>query len=134
VQEFIQQIAAAWRAIQELVQQLKSKFEVTGDPAQEAREAIDDIEKSGFKTILEKFPRLLKGLEKVLGFVAIVLDAVESIVVAVDDLTTIVEALKTLREDIETGGPLFLKQSNQRKTVTLTDGTRMKIRIGNLHS
>jgi hypothetical protein len=134
VQEFIQQIADAWRAIQELVQQLKSKFEVTGDPAQEAREAIDDIEKSGFRTIFEKFPKLLKGLEKVLGFVAIILDAIESIVVAVDDLTTIVNALKTLREDIETGGPLFLKQSNTRRTVTLEDGTKMKIRVGSLHS
>jgi hypothetical protein len=134
VQEFIQQIAAAWRAIQELVQQLKSKFETTGDPAQEAREAIDDIENSGFRTIFEKFPKLLRGLEKVLGFVAIVLDALESIITAVDDLTTIVNALKTLREDIETGGPLFLKQSNTRRTVTLEDGTKMKIRVGSLHS
>jgi hypothetical protein len=134
VQEFIEQMAAAWRAIRELVDQLKSKFEVTGDPAQEAREAIDDIENSGFRAIFEKFPKLLKGLEKVLGFVAIVLDALESIIVAVDDLTTIVNALKAIREDIETGGPLFLKQSNTRRTVRLEDGTSMKIRVGSLHS
>ena len=134
VQEFIEQMAAAWRAIRELVDQLKSKFETTGDPAQEAREAIDDIENSGFRAIFEKFPKLLKGLEKVLGFVAIVLDALESIIVAVDDLTTIVNALKAIREDIETGGPLFLKQSNTRRTVRLEDGTSMKIRVGSLHS
>jgi hypothetical protein len=134
IQDFWQQIVAAWAAIQELVQQLKSKFETTGDPAQEAREAIDDIESSGFKAIFEKFPKLLKGLEKVLGFVAIILDALESIIVAVDDLTTIVNALKTIREDIETGGPLFLKQTNARRTIRLQDGTSMKIRVGNLHS
>jgi hypothetical protein len=134
VQDFIAQISAAWAAIRELVAQLKSKFETTGDPAGEAREAIEDIQNSGFRQILSKFPKLLRGLEKVLGFVAIVLDALESIIVAVDDLTTIVNALKTIREDIETGGPLFLKQTNPRKTVRLQDGTSMKIRVGTLHS
>jgi hypothetical protein len=134
VQDFIEQIAAAWRAILELVQQLRSKFETTGDPAREAQEAVEDIENSGFREIFAKFPKLLRGLEKVLGFVAIVLDALESIIVALDDLTTIVNTLKTIREDIETGGPLFLTQSNRRRTGRLSDGTSMKIRIGKLHS
>jgi len=134
VQEFYQQLIAAWNAIKELVQELKGKFETTGDPAAEAKEAVEDIERSGLRDILSKFPKLLKGLEKVLGFVAIVLDAVKSIITAVDDLTTIVNALKGIREAIESGGPLFLKQSNPRKIVTLQDGTKMKIRLGNLHS
>lgn len=133
IEEFWQMIVAAWDAIQDLVRQIKGKFETTGNPTQEAEEAISDIESSGFKTIVEKFPKLFKGLEKVLGFVAIILDAVETISAAVDDLRTIVEALKAIREDIETGGPLFLKQSNPRRVETLEDGTKIKIRLGNLH-
>jgi hypothetical protein len=134
VQEFVQMIRAAWNSVLELVKQLKGKFETTGNPTQEAEEAIADIEASGFKTIIEKFPKLFKGLEKLLGFVAILLDALESIITAVDDLTTIVEALKAIREDVETGGPLFLKQTNRRRVERLADGGSIKIRVGNLHS
>ena len=135
VQEFWQQMVAAWNSIQDLVKEIKGKFAGAGeDPADEVRAAIKDVEESGFKDILAKFPRLLKGAEKVLGFVAIVLDALTTILAAIDDLTTIAEALKAIREDIETGGPLFLKQSNPRRTVRLEDGTSMKIRVGNLHS
>jgi prophage DNA circulation protein len=133
VQEFWQMITAAWSAILDLVEQIKGKFQTTGNPTQEAEEAIADIEKSGFKTILEKFPKLFKGFEKVLGFVAIVLDVVETLSASVDDLTTIVEALKAIREDVESGGPLFLKQTNKRRIETLEDGTKIKIRLGNLH-
>ncbi len=133
IQEFSQMIAAAWQAVLDLVKQLRSKFETTGNPTEEAEQAIADIEESGFKTIIEKFPKLFKGFEKVLGFVAIVLDAVETISGAVDDLTTIVHALQAIREDVESGGPLFLSQSNARRTETLADGTKIKIRLGNLH-
>jgi len=134
IQEFWQMITAAWSSVLELVKELRGKFETTGDPAGDAEDAIADIENSSFKGIIEKFPKLFKGLEKVLGFVAIVLDALETIITAVDDLTTIVEALQAIRQDIETGGPLFLTQSNARKTVHLDDGTPIKQRVGNLHS
>jgi len=134
IQEFYQQLIGAWNAIVDLVKELKGKFQTTGDPAQEAREAVEDIEKSEFRSILQKFPRLLKGLEKVLGFVAIVLDALESIITAVDDLTKIAEALKGIREAVESGGPLFLKQSNPRRIVKFKDGGSIKIRVGSLHS
>jgi hypothetical protein len=118
----------------DLVKEVRGKVAGTSNPTEEAEEAIADIENSSFKTILEKFPRLFKAFEKLLGFVAIILDALESIIKGVDDLTTIVEALKAIREDIETGGPLFLKQTNKRRTETLADGTKIKIRLGNLHS
>ena len=134
IQDFWAQMVAAWASIEDLARELKGKFQTTGDPAQEASDAIKDIENSGFRDLLAKFPKLLKGLEKVLGFAAIVLDAVESISSAIDDLTAIVNATAAIREDIESGGPLFLKQTNPRKTVTLEDGTKMKIRVGNLHS
>jgi hypothetical protein len=132
VQEFWQMIVAAWKAVLDLVEQVKSK--AGGEtPSEEAEQAIKDIETSSFKGIVEKFPKLLKGLEKLLGFLAIILDALESIIAAVDDLTTILEALRALREDVESGGPLFLKQTNARKTLKLEDGSKIKIRVGSLH-
>lgn len=133
-QDFIQQLRAAWDAVVDIVRQVRGKFETTGNPTEEAEEAIADIQNSGFKGLFEKFPRLFKGLEKVLGFLAILLDALESISAGVDDLQTIVNALRTLREDIETGGPLFLSQSNRRRTLRLRDGGSIKIRLGKLHS
>jgi len=133
VQDFIAEIRAAWAAVVDLVKSIKGKFETTGNPTEEAEEAIADIENSGFKTIIEKFPKLFKGLEKLLGALAILLEAFESISAGIDDLTTIVNALRDLREDIEHGGPLFLKQSNRRKTLRLADGGSIKIRVGNLH-
>ena len=133
-QDFIQQLRDAWAAVVDIVRQVKGKFETTGNPTEEAEQAIEDIQNSGFRGILEKFPKLFKGLEKVLGFLAILLDALESISSGVDDLQTIVNALRTLREDVETGGPLFLSQSNRRKSLRLQDGGSIKIRVGNLHS
>jgi hypothetical protein len=133
-EEFWQQIVAAKDSVIDLWKQLRGKFETTGNPTEEAEQAIADIEGSGFKTILEKFPKLLKGAEKVLGFVAIVADALESIIAGVHDLQAIVDVLKGIREEIETGSTVFLSQTNRRKTVTLSDGTTMKIRVGNLHS
>lgn len=133
VQDFIAEVRTAWAAVLDLIQQLKSKFETTGNPTEEAEQALADIESSGFKSILEKFPKLFKGLEKLVGFLAILLDAFESISAAVDDLQAIVNVARDFRNDIETGGPFFLKQSNPRRTDHLDDGTPIKIRVGNLH-
>jgi len=131
---FIEQIKLAWLSVKDLIEQIKGKFETTGgNPTEEAEEAIKDIEASGFRDILAKFPKLLKGAEKVLGFVALIADALESIISAVDDLQQIVEACKQIREEIQFGTTFFLQQGNSRRTVTLDDGTKMKIRIGNLH-
>jgi prefoldin subunit 5 len=132
-QDLIEEVKQAWLAVKDLIQNLKGKFETTGNPTEEAEEAIKDIEGSGFKAILEKFPRLAKGLEKVLGFVAILADALESISAGVDDLQRILDTLRDLREELEFGKTIFLNQGNLRKTVTLSDGTKMKIRLGNLH-
>jgi hypothetical protein len=134
IEQFWDEILNAWHAILDLIKNLKGKFELTGDPAGEAEEAIKDIEESGFKTILEKFPKLAKGLEKVLGFVAIVVDALESIISGVDDLITVMMALRDIRKNIETADAIFLKNSNPRRIVKLKDGGSIKIRVGNLHS
>ena len=134
VQQFWEEVTNAWHAILDLIQNLKGKFQTTGDPVGDAEEAIQDIESSGFKTILEKFPKLAKGLEKVLGFVAILVDALESIITSVDDLTAIVNALRDIRINIETADAIFLQNRNPRKTLTLDDGSKIKIRVGNLHT
>jgi archaellum component FlaC len=134
IEEFKDQIIAAWNSVKDLVQQIKGKFQTTGNPTEEAEQAVEDIESSGFKTILEKFPKLAKGLEKVLGFVAILVDALETIIATVDDLTAIVNALKAIRIEVMTADAIFLKNSNPRKTLKLEDGSSIKIRVGNLHS
>jgi len=132
--EFILSIPAAWHAVVDIVQQIKGKFETGGNPTEEAEQVIQDIESSGFKGILKQFPKFAKGFEKVLGFVALVADALQSIISGIHDLQTIVDTLRGIREEIESADTIFLKQSNPRRTVTLADGTTMKIRVGKLHS
>jgi phage-related minor tail protein len=131
--DFIDQIVLARDAIFDLWNILKSKFEGTTNPTEEAEEAIKDIEQSGLHDILSKFPRLVKGAEKILGFIAIVADALESILDAIDDLQRIVDVLKSIREEVEHGSTVFLSQSNRRKTLKLADGGTIKVRLGNLH-
>jgi hypothetical protein len=135
-QELLQQIFAAWRAIIDLFKELKGKITEGGgsDPTEEAKAAVEDIEQSGFKSILKQFPKLARGLEKVLGFVALAADALGSIIQAIDDLQAIVDATKAIREEVETGGTIFLQQKNKRKTVKLETGKSIRIRIGRLHS
>jgi hypothetical protein len=134
-QDLLDQIKAAWFAIVDLAKQIKKQAQgQTEDPTAEAEEAVSDIESSGVKTILEKFPKLAKGLEKLLGFLAVAVGVLETIQSSIDDLANIVAAIRGIREEIETGSTIFLSQSNPRKTVTLEDGTTMKIRVGNLHS
>lgn len=132
--EFIDQFKAAWSAVKDLVENLKGKFQTAGDPVGDAKAAVDDIEASGFKGILEKFPKLAKGLEKVLGFVALLADALESISSGIDDLQAILDTITALREEIETGSTVFLQQKNARRYVKLKDGGSIKIRVGNLHA
>lgn len=133
-EEFIQQLSAAWNAIKDLISQIKQKFQTAGDPVGDAKAAVDDIESGGFKGILEKFPRLAKGLEKLLGWVALLADTLETISSSIDDLQTIIDTISAIREEVETGSTIFLQQKNPRKTLKLDDGTPIKIRVGNLHS
>jgi hypothetical protein len=101
--------------------------------AQDAEEVAADLEGGTGEGILKRLPRLAKGLEKLLGVISLIVDAVISWSDAVDKLQTIVDEVTRLREAIEKGDLIFLKQSNPRKTLTLTDGTKIKIRLGNLH-
>ena len=129
-------VVEAWHAAVDLFGKVKGKLtESAGpNPTEEAEQALKDIESSGFKSILKQFPKFAKGLEKALGFVAILVDTLDNLLDAIDDLLAIVNALKDLREEIETGKTIFLQQKNARKTLKLKDGGSIKIRVGNLHS
>jgi phage-related minor tail protein len=132
--ELIDEIVRARDAIVDLWNQIRDKFQTGGNPAEEAEQAIKDIESSGFRDILSKFPRLLKGAEKILGFIAVVTDALETILDALDDLISIVKALRDVREEVEHGATVFLQQKNKRRSLALADGGSIKVRLGNLHS
>jgi len=126
-------IPAAWQALVDVVSQFKEKLTET-NPTAEAEEAISDLESAGEGGITKLFPKLARSGERILGVVTLIVDAVGGISAVISDLQTIVDELKMVRTEIEDLDTLFLSQKNKRRTVTLTDGTKMKIRIGNLHS
>lgn len=134
-QALLDQVRTGWDRVVDLAQEVRDLITRAGeaDPAAEASQAAEDIEASGIKTILQKFPKLVKGLEKLVGFLAILLSVFDNISRAIDDLQAIVEAVAAIRDEIETGSTVFLSQRNPRKMVELTDGTRLNIRLGNLH-
>lgn len=133
--ELLQQIRAAWDAVVDLAEQIKNQLRgQQGDPTEEAAAAARDIEESGVKNLLERLPRLAKGLEKILGFLAIAVGTLESIQAGIDDLTEILDAIRGIREEIESGSTVFLQQKNPRKREHLSDGSPISLRIGSLHS
>src|SRR5215471_497507 len=136
-QELLDKIKEAWNSIVDLAKQIQKQAKgQTDDPVAESEEAVSELESGGaegIQKLLSNFPKLAKGLEKLLGFLAVILGVIESIQSAIDDLTNILSAITGIREEIETGSTIFLQQNNLRKTVTLDDGSKMKIRIGSLH-
>jgi hypothetical protein len=130
--DLIEGIPAAWRSIQDLIKQFKSQLQ-SENPVEDAEAAVEDVESSGFKALLEKFPQLAKILEKALGVGAILLQAAEAIANGIDDVQQIVDELKRLRLEIERLDTIFLQQANKRKRLKLEDGSTIRIRLGKLH-
>lgn len=131
--DLIEGIPAAWRSAVDLVKQFKEQFTGEANPLEEAESATADLESGGFKQLLEKFPALAKGIEKALGFLALLVQALDAITNGIGDIQTIVDECKRIRLEIEKADSIFLQQSNKRKTVKLADGSTMRIRVGNLH-
>jgi len=131
--DLIEGIPSAWRSIVDIVKQFKESLTQETNPIEDAEAATSDIESGGIKTLLEKFPRLAKGLEKVLGALALVLQALESIASVITDLQTVVDEITRLRLEIEKLDTIFLSQSNKRKNIKLADGKTIRIRVGHLH-
>ena len=131
--DLIEGIPAAWRSIIDIVKQFKQSLSQETNPIEDAEAATADIESGGIKTLLEKFPALAKGLERVLGALALVLQALESIASVIDDLQTVIDEITRLRLEVEKLDTIFLSQSNKRKTLQLANGKSIRIRLGKLH-
>lgn len=132
--ELVLGIPASWHAIVDLFTKLKEKINTAGDPEAEAKDFAADLEGGeGISGFLRRVPRLVKGLERLFGFLAIAVDALETISGAIDDLQTIVDETARIRSEIEQLDSIFLSQKNPRKTEKLVDGGSIKIRVGNLH-
>lgn len=132
--DLIQGIPAAWRSIVDVFKQSKDLLPTTANPIAEEEAIFQDAEQGGFKSLLEKFPRLARGLEKALGALAILLQALETIASVIDDLQTIVDEISGLRKEFEKLDTIFLPQSNKRKTLKLASGKSIRIRVGHLHA
>lgn len=136
-QALIDEIVNAWHVALALIQKLKDKAFRAGeaDPAVEAEEAATELEQGGgsISKLLAKFPKLAKGLEKIVAWLAIVVTVLDDMIEVVGDLKTLLQTITDIREEIETGKTVFLSQTNRRQIVHLDDGTSMKIRVGSLH-
>jgi hypothetical protein len=132
--DLIQGIPDSWNAIKDLISEFKKQLSGgETNPVEDAEAAAEDLESGGIKAFLQRFPKLAKAFEKVLGVVALVVQALEAIRNSIDDLQTIVDELKRLRLEVEKLDTIFLSQSNKRKTVKLADGSTMRLRLGKLH-
>jgi len=132
--DLIEGVPAAWKSIVDIVKQLKESLTQETNPIEEAEAASQDIESGGIRTILQKFPRLAKSLERVLGALALVLQALETIANIIDDLQTVIDEITRLRLEIEKLDTIFLSQSNKRKSLKLANGKIIRVRLGKLHS
>jgi methyl-accepting chemotaxis protein len=130
----IEGIPEAWRSILDVVKRVRANIGGGADAATEAEAVVEDVEEGGVSGLLKRFPSLAKGLEKLLGVLALIIQALESISGVIQDIQQIVDEIKAIRLEIERLDTIFLPQNNKRKTVRLSDGSTMKIRVGSLHS
>jgi hypothetical protein len=133
-EEFINAFSDAWNAIRDLFKDIQRTVKGAPEPeelAGDVAKAIEDPE--GVEGLARLFPKLAKLGEKLLGAVVIFVQGLEGASDAVDDLLIIARQLQALRLEIEELDTVFLSQKNRRKVVTLNDGSKMRIRIGNLH-
>lgn len=117
------------RAFQDLVRQLRSKLRPESFNIDEI-EGLEDL-----RGIIRKFgSKIAAGFEKILGVFALIVDALVTIRSTIDDLQAIVDSVATVVDDLSNLEGLFLPQNNPRRTLTLDDGGKIKVRIGNLHA
>lgn len=132
--DLIEGIPAAWHSILDIIKTIRAQIGAGTSAAEEAESITQDLEEGGAKRILQKFPQLAKGLEKLLGILAVFIQALDAVAKTIDDVQSIVDELKRLRLEIEKLDTIFLSQSNPRKTLRLANGKIIKIRLGSLHN
>lgn len=140
VEDLVGEMVTAWRSLVDL---FTSGFKMPLKSVQEAVDAVDEVV-VGFEQVFGKIglregiKRLGAVLEKAGGKVFEVLALIQAIaeeaLKVVRELQSIVDATRDVRTTFQTGEGLFLKQTNPRKVVQLSDGGTIKIRVGNLHS
>ncbi len=124
-------------AVKDLASRVKESISAFKSPAAEAEAAIEEAGalEGG---ILRIFPRLAsligKGITRILAVAGLIVQLVIDVDNAVADIATIIKELHTAVQSLNHLDAVFLQQQNPRKTVTLDDGTTMKIRVGHLHS
>jgi hypothetical protein len=139
IQDLIDELVQAWHSVVDLFtggfRRVAGKpFEDAAEAAAELEELFSGLGKIGLSDFLKNIgPKLEKAGGKLFEVLAIVQAVAEELLHVVRDLRSIVDATKDIRTTFETGEGLFLKQTNPRQTVTLDDGTKMRIRLGNLH-
>jgi len=116
--ELILGIPASWRAVLDLISQIRKAIQK--DVVAEEGAALLAIETAGLSEVAVG----IFIIYQVLSFFADV----------IQDLQTIVDELQRLRLEIEKLDTVFLQQENKRKTFKLADGKRIRIRIGKLHT
>ena len=134
--DLLDEVINGWHSVVDLVAASREALAQSGggSAAEEAEQAIADIEESGLKGLLTKFPGLAKAGEKLIGAIGLVLDLINVFERFVDDLNGIVVAAKDIREEVESASTIFLQQKNPRKKVKLAEGGSINIRLGSLHS
>jgi hypothetical protein len=124
-------------AVKDLWSRVKGSVDQFKSPVAEAEAAVEEAGalEGGF---LRLFPRLAgligKAATRVLAIAGLVLQIVIDIDNAVADIHTIVLEIRTAIQSLNHLDAVFLQQNNPRKTVTLEDGSTMKLRVGKLHS
>ena len=131
--DFLNSFPATWASIQDIIKQFREKLNIE-NPVAEAEEAAAGIDESGAASLIDKFPKLAKGLEKLAGVITLVVDAVVSISSALDDLQAIVDEITAVRKEITELDTFFLSQSNPRRRAKLDGGGSVNFRIGKLHA
>ena len=140
VGELVDEVIRAWNSVIDLFtggfkRTAGQSFQAASDAAGELEELFTGLGRLGLSDFLANVgPKLKRAGGKLFEVLAIIQAIAEEALHVVRDLRSIVDAAKDIRTTFETGEGLFLKQTNKRKTVTLSDGSTMKIRVGSLHS
>lgn len=139
ITDLIGEVVDAWNALVEL---FTSGFKLPVRGVSEAADALEEVVtafedvfgKLGIRQGLKRLGAVLeKAGGKVFEVLALIQAVAEEALKVVRELQAIVNAVRDARDLFQTGGGLFLKQTNPRRVETLSDGTKIKIRVGNLH-